>query len=556
MQPPHAQASIAGWQEGASIRATWNGDFGSSSFMQSVDNLAATHANYVSLVFNLYQSNLYSTDIQTGGDTPTDQSLASAIDYIHSKGMKVMIKPHLESYTGDWRAYINPSDRNGWFTNYGNFIIHYAQIAQAHGAEDICLGTELIDMSTASANGSNTQNWKTLIEKVRGVYSGKLTYSANWGSGGFADEKNNIQFWDSLDYIGISAYFNLYSDNSVSGLESAWDSINRNDITPLSQRWNKPVVFTEIGYKSSGGSHTQPWDYSYGSGYDGTEQANDYTALFDYWSRQSNMAGVQLWEWKSDPNAGWPGNTDYTPQHKPAQDVMTQWFGGSGSPNPPPTGNAAFTATATTNPANASAGQNVAITTSVTDTGGQAAGIIVDVEVYNNSNQRVFQQVFNNQTFAGGQTQTLQSNWTLPSAGIYTVKVGVFNYNWSQLYVWNDNAAKINSSGGTTTPPPPSGSTIDIWWPTNGATVSGSSVPFKGLLQNTDVSAYTMYWQVDGGGLVNMPTNNTDYPHKEFDTDVTNWNWRGNGPYTLNFVAKDKSGNILAQKPVTIYVSH
>lgn len=561
LTPFSTQAAVSSWQKGASIRSMWNGDFGSAPFKQSVDNLAATGANYVSLVFPLYQANLYTTDIYSGGDTPTDAALESAIDYIHSKGMKVMLKPHLESQSGEWRALINPSNRGAWFSSYGNFMEKYARMAQSKGVADFCLGTELINMASTVSNGTNTQNWKSLISRIRGVYTGKLTYSANWGEGDFADEKNHIDFWGDLDYIGISAYYNLYGDNSVANLKSQWAGINSRDITPLQQKWNKPVVFTEVGYKSTSGAHQRPWDYSFGGGADETEQANAYTALFDYWNGQGFMQGVQLWEWKSDPNAGGPGNGDYTPQRKQAEGVIKQWFGGAGTPVPP--GNSAtYSTSASANPSTVSNGQSTTITANVTANGGTGAGIIVDVEIYNSAGQQVKQQVFDNQMFASGQTKTFNVSFTPPTSATYTVKIGIFNYNWSQLYNWNDNAATFGSSGGSSggggggTPPPPASWTMDIWWPTNSANIGGSAVPFKGLVRDRDVSTYDMFWQVDGGPLVSMPTDMKDWPHKEFVANVTGWTWKGNGPYTINFIAKDKSGNTLVTKNISVTVWH
>jgi hypothetical protein len=61
---------------------------------------------------------------------------------------------------------------------------------------------------------------------------------------------------------------------------------------------------------------------------------------------------------------------------------------------------------------------------------------------------------------------------------------------------------------------------------------------------------------VDNGALVFMPTNITDYPHKEFDVDLTSWTWNSSGIYNINFVAKDKSGNIITQKAVSVSVVH
>ena len=97
--------------------------------------------------------------------------------------------------------------------------------------------------------------------------------------------------------------------------------------------------------------------------------------------------------------------------------------------------------------------------------------------------------------------------------------------------------------------------TVSIWWPTNGARLTGVQ-PFKARLSSMGLSEYRMYWQVDGGRLNPMSDSTVDGPHKEARVDVTNWAWRGTGPYVVNFVAKPKRGNkTLAQKSVTIYIA-
>ncbi|MGH7141829.1 MAG: glycoside hydrolase family 6 protein [Minisyncoccia bacterium] len=97
-----------------------------------------------------------------------------------------------------------------------------------------------------------------------------------------------------------------------------------------------------------------------------------------------------------------------------------------------------------------------------------------------------------------------------------------------------------------------SGLSIDIWWPTDGAHVSGVQ-PFKAMINGTDVSHYQMYWQVDNGQLVEMSDNDTDSPHKEASVDLSQWNWKGSGPYTVNFVANE-NGSVVGQRSVEIYV--
>lgn len=105
-------------------------------------------------------------------------------------------------------------------------------------------------------------------------------------------------------------------------------------------------------------------------------------------------------------------------------------------------------------------------------------------------------------------------------------------------------------------PSPTISGNITLWWPLDNVKVSGTQ-PFKALIDNnTPLSSYTMYWQVDGGQLNLMSDNNQDSPHKEAQVDVTNWYWHGEGPYNINIIAKDSTGKSLSQKAVNIFVAH
>jgi hypothetical protein len=73
-----------------------------------------------------------------------------------------------------------------------------------------------------------------------------------------------------------------------------------------------------------------------------------------------------------------------------------------------------------------------------------ASSAVIDVEVYDASGTKVFQQFWNNQAFTAGQTRTFNSSWSVPLTampGTYTVKVGVFSSGWTTLYTWNNTAA-------------------------------------------------------------------------------------------------------------------
>jgi endoglucanase len=98
------------------------------------------------------------------------------------------------------------------------------------------------------------------------------------------------------------------------------------------------------------------------------------------------------------------------------------------------------------------------------------------------------------------------------------------------------------------------GASVNVWWPTNGAHVTGTQ-PLKAMVPGMDVSSYDMYWQVDGGQWNKMSNNYTDYQHKQADISVAGWNWRGNGPYTVNYIVS-QNGNTIAQQPTQIYVDN
>ena len=323
--PPKVQAA-AYKQQGANMVPRWSEDYASPSFKQSIRNLAATGANSVSLIVPYYQLNDYSTDVNPGWNTPTDSSLASGVQTAQNNGLQVTLTLHDDPYSGDWRANINPDDRHGWFLSYGAFVNRYADFAQSHGVSGLVIGTELYHMTSANVRSDNTARWQSLISNVRSRYAGTLTYSANWGDP--YDEKDQIAFWGSLDEIGISAYFSLASQTknpTVDQLIASWDSWNTREITPLANRFTKPILFTEIGYESANDSHYAPGIYGR-SGLNLTEQSNNYQATLSFWSGKNNFNGLYFWDWSSDPNAGGQYDTSFTPQHKPAEQLMRQYF--------------------------------------------------------------------------------------------------------------------------------------------------------------------------------------------------------------------------------------
>lgn len=329
---PPARAAVSDWQQGATMVPMSPTDFGSAAFAQSLDNLASTGADFVTLVVPIYQSTLSSHDLGAGWDTPTDEALKLAIDQAHARGLKVMLKIHVETGGGEWRALIDAANRPAWYQAYGDWLVHYGSIAAAKGVEEYCLGAELSRMTASRFHADNASNWDAMITRVKSVYSGPLTYSAQ--RQGDMGEVDDIAFWGRMAHLGISGYYDLGSPATatVDQLKGDWNYINTTFIKPLYDKYQKPILFTEIGYRSYTGSHNEPWDHSKTGPYDEGEQARDYEAFLSYWNDYPYVVGVHWWDWSTNPAYGGQGNIDYTPQHKQAQSVLTNWYGGTATP--------------------------------------------------------------------------------------------------------------------------------------------------------------------------------------------------------------------------------
>lgn len=556
-----AHAAVADWFKGSSMVPRSTTDFGSEEMKRSLADLAATGANAVALIYPIYQDSRNSSQLTAGWNTPTDASLRGAIRAARELGLKVNIKLHAEVRDGTWRAHIKPDNRDEWYGSYSHHLMYLARVAQEEHAELITIGTEMVGTATWSEHGDNTRRWQEMIDGVRGVYAGKLTYAANSNDNSnspYTNEKKYIAFWSSLDYASISAYYQLNSDASVEGMKGAWDWWNNNDLRGFQQSVGKPLLFGEIGYRSIDGARWAPWDWARGGAANQDEQANAYDALMSYWNTYDYMAGVFWWDWSTNPNAGGAGNTDYTPQNKKAEEVLSRWFKNPSQPGGQPS-QTAFSSRGSANPEGTAVGNTVTLSAHITSLGtAPTSNTIVDIEIYNESNQKVFQQFYEGQHFGSSETRTYAPQWAPSAAGTYRMTVGVFSAQWGQAYHWNNAAATIAVSGSSAPPPPstppnppPSSSTVNVWWPTQGTRVSGVQ-PVKAVIDGRDIESYSMYWEVDGSGKVPMPTSMEDWPHKEALIDYAGWGWKGAGPYTLTFIA-ESNGAAIGSKSVDIY---
>ena len=250
----------------------------------------------------------------------------------------MLLKPHLDPLDGHPRANYAPADRGAWFRNYEALLVHYAEMAARNRVEMFSIGCEFDSLDGEPYR----EQWLHIIKSVRAAYGGPLIYASGSAVGG-----RDASFWDAVDYIGVDAYnpLSFARDPSVAELAAGWLSPPANSwaaswsngMVPveyyraLSRRHGKPLIFTEIGYKSIAGDGAKPGDWKARGAIDLALQARAYEALFEVWSREAAwMKGVFLWSWAPDPHPerSSGGLAGYTPQNKPAERVITRWYRG------------------------------------------------------------------------------------------------------------------------------------------------------------------------------------------------------------------------------------
>lgn len=293
---------------------------------EQIDPVLGVNANYAAVMpFGFIRSLdnpniIHNTERQWYGETR--EGAQQYINMLHKNGIKVMVKPQIWVWRGEFTGYMKMSTEEDWKIledSYRDFILEYAQLAAQTKAEMFCIGTELEQFIM-----NRQEYWNKLIADIKAVYKGKLTYAANW------DEYKRVPFWEALDYIGVDAYFPV-SESKTPTVEEARAGWQRwkDELAGVSARADKPIIFTEYGYRSVDFSGKEPWRSDRSMNQVNLEaQTNTITALYqEVWS-EPWFAGGFVWKWFThDANVGGSDNTQFTPQNKPAENVIQQYYG-------------------------------------------------------------------------------------------------------------------------------------------------------------------------------------------------------------------------------------
>jgi len=283
------------------------------------------HANYASIMPFGFLKNIEHPEIVFDNENQwfgeTKGGSKQYIEALKNHDIKIMLKPQIWVWKGEFTGTIEMTSEEDWKlleTTYSTFIIEFAELAEELNVEIFCIGTELEKFVE-----NRPSYWKNLIQDIRAVYTGKLTYAANW------DEFKRTPFWDVLDFIGIDAYFPVSEEKTptVEECKSNWNT-HKLAIKSVVIEYDKPVLFTEFGYRSVDYSGKEPWKSDRNmSEVNLVAQTNTTQALFETFWNEPWFSGGFVWKWHHNyEHVGGIENTQFTPQNKPVAEVIKKIY--------------------------------------------------------------------------------------------------------------------------------------------------------------------------------------------------------------------------------------
>ena len=300
------------------------------------ENIKISNANWAALIPEATLDRntlLLLPDEENDWWSKTIEANIQGIQLAKQVGLKVFLKPHIvlskleeinktvkdKTRGVEWRGELSLKKEKDWQileANYETYILQLAQVAETHKVDLFAVGTEMKKFTT-----QRPAFWKQLIQKVRKIYSGPITYAANW------DEYDKIVFWQDVDYIGVDTYFpiNKMKTPEIRKTIKNWKAIQK-QLKKLSKVEDRKILLTEFGYRNVSYAGKRPWTHDKGENIQLNDQTqvNLYKAFFQTFWEKSWIAGGFSWKWFAQPKSG--KDTSFSVQGKPALAVLQKWY--------------------------------------------------------------------------------------------------------------------------------------------------------------------------------------------------------------------------------------
>ena len=309
--------------------------------------------------------------------------------------------------------------------------------------DTVAAWTCLRDGGSCPGVGYTAAGMQELLNAVRATGATNLVLVAGVAYTGVLSRWMEYQPTDSLNPPNIAASVHIYPPTSQCSTVTCWNQ----QLAPIAAQY--PIIAGETGQNTCAHDRLD-------TVIDWLESKQQHYLVWAWWTQGCNSGAY--YGLISDYLTGAP-TPGYGQGYKDRLAALVGAPGpiGTATPTAPTSG---FSTSATVSPDSVGPGGTVAITANVTSA--SAGTFVVDVEVHDAAENKVYQQYFESQTFAAGQTRSYPVAWAVPAGtahGAYTVQVGVFTNGWGTTLSWNSYAANVTvgtqAPTPTRTPTPP-----------------------------------------------------------------------------------------------------
>jgi hypothetical protein len=283
--------------------------YGSDRARHALDRLRALGLDGVVLPIPIHARDRRATTV-TRGQLLSDRGrtrLLRMIDDAHARGLVVVVVPHLTLDDGSWRGEMAPVTASqapreaarAFMQSYGDVVTELAALVDTRCVEAFSAGVELKSLSRDAALAPD---FDALVARVRGVFGGHVTYSANW------DEVKDVVGWSRYDAIAVNAFAPLadaadVDDETLLAGARAFQT----ELFALAVREQKPVWMMEAGFKAAPASFVEPWKWPAEIAHekpvrDDVTQARAYRALTTAARENTALGALFFWAVPSDPD--------------------------------------------------------------------------------------------------------------------------------------------------------------------------------------------------------------------------------------------------------------
>ena len=288
------------------------------NYQSLLEEIRLHHGQRLLVVIPFYLDTVFDHEMRLEpGLSPSVHNVERTLGQAKRFGFEITVMPIVrikQRDKGDWRGRIAPRlGHQAFFEKYEAAILPIVRLSQQFGVTRFVVGSELVSLEHERAL------WAELIKSVRVIFKGRLSYAANW------DHFRGPDFWDLVDEIGVSSYFELKLDESegqrIQQATKQW-RLFLTELDAFAKVFEKPLFLMEVGYPAQITAARWPWDDTRHDKIDLDLQADLYRAFCNALHTNSeNIRGFFFWNWFG---FGGPTDDSYTPRGKPAALVMKQ----------------------------------------------------------------------------------------------------------------------------------------------------------------------------------------------------------------------------------------